>query len=70
MATLLERKMICADESLAARVSQALLEAGKDASVASVVAGLVAASESGDLVKKLGPAITDEEIVAAVAAVA
>ena len=70
--TLESRMAVCADESLAARVVQALAEAGKSANVAQVVAALVKASTVvGDKAvgsgKGLGPAITDAEIIAYVA---
>lgn len=64
MSSLKGRIRVCADESLQARVGQALLESGKNAELSVVVAGLVLASKSDNLEKSLGPGISDEEIVA------
>lgn len=66
MSSLEERMKVCSDESLQGRVAQALLEVGKVGSVSMIVAGLVAASQSENLAKSMGPGISDEEILAAV----
>jgi hypothetical protein len=68
MSSLLDRIRVCEDESLQARVKQALAEEGKKAEPGAVVAALVKASPvvgagaSGSS-KELGPAITDAEII-------
>lgn len=73
--TLQQRATVCADESIAARVSHALLELGKKAVVADCVAAIVLASTVvGDKAvtvgKLLGESITDAEIILYVKALA
>ncbi len=71
--TLVQRRAVCADESLWERVGQAMVELGKQGVLASVVAGIVLASpvvgeKATTVGKLLGPSITDEEIIAYVKA--
>jgi len=73
--TLNQRAQVCADESVGARVAQALQELGKKAVVADCVAAIVLASTAvGDKAatvgKLLGSSITDEEIILYVKALA
>jgi len=72
MSTLLERRELCADRILCERVAQALLESGKQCAVDTLIAKLVCGSSvlgnnAEESVKLSTTAITDAEIVTAVA---